>query len=413
MLFSKSSPLKKIRTETEELLRIAHRIYHYRRDVIAEKDLERLIEKTEALEVHYRDKNLADVKPFRKAIRELDPILKKTGGNFYPRTTLAEYTDVFLVTAFLAIGIRTFFAQPFKIPTNSMYPTYNGMTYQMYATEEERPNLLQRIVRKGTLWSKNYHLTAPVDGEVLIPFRVDANGRLTPKGKPSNSRLPFLGGKVQYTLVVGTEKVTIDLPRDFRFDKLLAERFKHFQATSTSYFKTGVFLKKGDIVVSFDILTGDMLFVDRFTYHFRKPRVGEPFVFRTAPVPGLEDDKYYIKRLVGMEGDTLEVRRPALYRNGNPIEGAKAFNLNSSQHGEYEGYAYAGYKDIPQKAEFYKYALFSGDTVAIGPQSYFAMGDNSDESFDSRYWGEVPQEALVGKALFIYYPFTRRWGPAQ
>jgi signal peptidase I len=49
-------------------------------------------------------------------------------------------------------------------------------------------------------------------------------------------------------------------------------------------------------------------------------------------------------------------------------------------------------------------------TFVIPPHSYFAMGDNSYNSYDSRYWGPVPEENVVGRGLFVYWPFTRHWG---
>lgn len=65
-------------------------------------------------------------------------------------------------------------------------------------------------------------------------------------------------------------------------------------------------VRKGDRVINFDILSGDMLFVDRFTYNFKKPKIGDSIVFltkycdgMTAMNNGVPDDKYYIKRLVG------------------------------------------------------------------------------------------------------------------
>jgi signal peptidase I len=111
-------------------------------------------------------------------------------------------------------------------------------------------------------------------------------------------------------------------------------------------------------------------------------------------------EQYYIKRLVGGPGDTLEVREPVLYRNGAPITGASAFASNAKRENNYKGYFSFGF-------------LGRGESLKIRPQSYFAMGDNSGNSQDSRYWGFVPARDVVGRPLFVYYPFTRHWGPAQ
>jgi signal peptidase I len=145
------------------------------------------------------------------------------------------------------------------------------------------------------------------------------------------------------------------------------------------------------------------LFVDRLSYHFVRPKVGDGLVFRTVNIPYIEGvkvtDKFYIKRLVGVPGDVLEVREPVLYRNGKPIEGSIAFEKNARREGNYPGYVNTR-------------RLSSGRTETIPAHSFYAMGDNSVDSSDSRVWGFVPEREVVGRPLFIYYPFTRRWGPA-
>jgi signal peptidase I len=163
---------------------------------------------------------------------------------------------------------------------------------------------------------------------------------------------------------------------------------------------TGKRVKKGERLLSFDVMTGDQLFVDRASYHFVRPEVGSGFVFRTGNIPGIGNDQYYIKRLVGTPGDELEVRNGALIRNGAPITGSAAFEKNANKEGLYRGYVN-------------QHALDEGRRVKISEDGYYAMGDNSRDSADSRYWGEVPYKDVVGRPLFIYYPFTKRWGPAR
>jgi signal peptidase I len=148
--------------------------------------------------------------------------------------------------------------------------------------------------------------------------------------------------------------------------------------------------------------------------------VGSGFVFRTANIPGIFNvygDQYYIKRLVGGPGDTLEVVRGEtktsdgssrlmasettgiLLRNGQPISGSEAFTRNNNREGLYRGY---------QAIE----GLSFGRKVEVPPHQFFALGDNSNNSSDGRYWGFVPEKDVVGRPLMIYFPFTRRWGPA-
>ncbi len=165
-------------------------------------------------------------------------------------------------------------------------------------------------------------------------------------------------------------------------------------------------VREGDPILRFDLMTGDQLFVDRMSYHFIRPRVGQGFVFRTDHIPEIDKQDYYIKRLVGVPGDVMEIRAPALYRNGRLITGARAFELEASQTAPYTGYTYG---DTLPNGTY----LARGRTLTVPAGAFFAMGDNSSNSADGRVWGFVPAKDAVGHPLFIYYPFTRRWGVAR
>jgi len=77
-----------------------------------------------------------------------------------------------------------------------------------------------------------------------------------------------------------------------------------------------------------------------------------------------------------------------------------AFENNARQADSYVGYR--NYRDLAE-----------GRTMTVPPESYLALGDNSANSEDGRSWGYVPAKEAVGRPLFIYYPFTKRWGPAR
>ena len=115
-------------------------------------------------------------------------------------------------------------------------------------------------------------------------------------------------------------------------------------------------------------------------------------------VQGIEGSQYYIKRCVGVGGDSLRIDPPYLYVNGKVIRG-KAFDRIYSMANGYSGYTLVdGYLSSPE------------DVYKIAKDHFWAMGDNSAHSLDSRYWGAVPRKNLVGAALFVYWPFTKRWG---
>ena len=158
--------------------------------------------------------------------------------------------------------------------------------------------------------------------------------------------------------------------------------------------------KKGDVIARGFIDTGDQVIVDKFSYHWVKPKRGEVFVFTTNDIPYIQREidprfgsQHYIKRLAGMPGDTLKIQAPDLLINGEPAV-ESGFRKVMSQENGYRGYADHGmYRD-----------------VQLGETDYFALGDNSYNSSDSRMWGRVPAGNIVGRALWVYLPFGHHFG---
>ena len=107
---------------------------------------------------------------------------------------------------------------------------------------------------------------------------------------------------------------------------------------------------------------------------------------------------FFIKRLAGIPGDTLRIDPPYLFANGKAVEGY-GFRRVMGAKPPYRGYSRG-----------HAYLATSDQTLAVPEDGYFAMGDNSYNSYDSRYWGPVPMENLVGRGLFVYWPFTWHWG---
>jgi signal peptidase I len=431
-----SSVEKQMRANATNWLELADKIFHYRRDQISATDRADLQQKTEQLRAQLREK--ADASKLKLGIEALEPALRRTGGKFYPRSTLQEYVEFFVGAAIIILGVRAYFVQPFKIPTNSMWPTYYGMTAEVFPTEKDEPGALGRVARLVAFGASRRSVEAPVDGDVWLPMVRSRTSKdvsdlskfeLVGLEAPGRTWLVIPTKVMRVNLRIGDHLSAVDVPLDFKFDhEILREAFPDsyapggvkgvsngFVTTSSGdklpilWVNTGKRVKKGEHVLSFDILTGDQLFVDRVSYHFVKPSVGSGFVFRTDNIDhpemknrqtGEQVESYYIKRLVGTPGDRLEVRDGVLLRNGAPITGADAFDKNARKEGVYRGYA--NQRELEEKR-----------SVEISATGYYAMGDNSYNSSDSRYWGEVPYKDVVGRPLFIYYPFTKRWGPAR
>lgn len=410
-----------MRQHAANWLELADKVEHYRRDVLEAAELSELRLEKEGLKRLVKDR--ASASDLKLGIETLEGVLKKTGGTFYPKSTKVEYVEFFLVASIVILGIRAFFFQPFKIPTNSMWPSYNGMTGQVYESVEDEPGKIAQGVRFLTQLAVSHRIDAPVSGEVRIPVQLGRNTRTgqtkvyLEKPRPEKGRkwLIIPTTKWVYRIFVDSTPVEITVPGDFDLKKVVLDAYFEGResfpidtsaaTTSRGYVSTGKTVKAGERVLSFDVITGDQLFVDRISYHFSKPEVGDGFVFRTDNIPSLHrlidgpNEQYYIKRLIGTPGDTLEIREPVLMRNGEPIEGAPAFASNAEREGRFPGYRPLG-------------LLAEGRMFTVPEHEYMAIGDNSASSLDGRYWGTVPEKDIIGKPLFIYYPFNDHWGPA-
>jgi len=137
-----------------------------------------------------------------------------------------------------------------------------------------------------------------------------------------------------------------------------------------------------------NLLIGDHLLVNKFVYGlhnsllsgllpYKEPKRGDVIVFKYPNTPEVA----YVKRLIGMPGDTVEIKGRTVYINGNPLKEDYTQHINPNSIYDEDG---------PFK---------------IPEGQYFAMGDNRDNSMDSRAWGNVPRDYLLGKPLVTYWSF--------
>lgn len=121
---------------------------------------------------------------------------------------------------------------------------------------------------------------------------------------------------------------------------------------------------------------GDRIIVNKFMYRFKEPERGDIIVFKYP----LDPKRDFIKRLIGLPGETIEIKDSVLYVNGKKVE--QPFLPKGLRYGDY------GPVEIPEG-------------------NYFMMGDNRNNSEDSREWGMLPEENIVGEAMVIYWPLSR------
>jgi signal peptidase I len=140
-----------------------------------------------------------------------------------------------------------------------------------------------------------------------------------------------------------------------------------------------------------DPSNGDKIFVTRFSYYFDDPKRGDIVVFKTRHIDGLDGRKDFIKRLVGLPGETLAIKNGRLWIDGAPVKEPEIFRELEYVFSRQAGMKY-GDPESP---------------VTIPEGCYFVMGDNTQNSKDSRYFGFVPGENIKGKAILIWFPFSR------
>jgi len=154
------------------------------------------------------------------------------------------------------------------------------------------------------------------------------------------------------------------------------------------------------------LLVGDFILVDKVTYHLREPDRGDVVVFHFP----LNEDVYYIKRIVGVPGDKLQIIDGKVYINGKPCEYRSAGNYIYYEKGEkHDGELF--YEFLPGKEEGEKKHLIlktgirgdNTEVIVVPEGKYFMMGDNRNNSYDSRFWGFVDRDKIVGIARIIFF----------
>ena len=142
------------------------------------------------------------------------------------------------------------------------------------------------------------------------------------------------------------------------------------------------------VVQAFKIPTGSMkptlnennrIFVNKYIYRFKQPQRGDIIVFKYPE----DTKKDFIKRLIAVGGETVEIKDGNIIINGSIVDTASIKDIYYYNRGDYGG---------------------PGQRITVPEDSFYALGDNSASSRDSRYWGFVPRKYIIGKAVFRYWP---------
>lgn len=375
------------------------RFINYKRDVLPAAKLEEITTLRTSLEDAMRLKDKARIDTLTTAINN-------TCERALPHASHSEIADnieVFFVAIVIALGIRTYIAQPFKIPTGSMQPTLYGLVAE-HTKEDPTPNILARC--KDWVTGRSYfNVVADHTGRLR---RQDPITEHSVVGFFAHCRLHFEDGETQWIWAPLAQLSNVGHNLGlFQYVGAMPEETHAYTPDNLGRYSenalAGVMITKGQLLARGTLDTGDHVLVNKFAYNFRRPTRGEVFVFTTQNIPGIivapeQGSQHYIKRLAGVPGDELQVEPPLLKINGKVAEepGFKRV-MSGTPTAPKDGYQ--GYGSNGRQLQF-----------VLRPSQYVALGDNSYNSADSRYWGVVPERNLVGPALFCYFPLGRNWG---
>jgi signal peptidase I len=201
---------------------------------------------------------------------------------------------------------------------------------------------------------------------------------------------------------------------------LLWEWIKVFQIAVVLFFGVRAFFIEAFKIPSGSmeqtLLVGDFLLVNKLIYgaeipftgrhlpRIRAPQLGDVIVFQYP----LDHSKNYVKRLVGLPGDTLAMADGILVRNGTPVGERYVMRSEPGFDPSDDGFRWQR-NYIVQQAEAsrrYRPSRNNWGPLIVPERNYFVLGDNRDNSLDSRYWGFVPDSLVRGRPLFVYYSYA-------
>ena len=355
----------------------------------------------------------------------------------YPNANWRENIEVLLVALAVAMAIRTFFVQPFKIPTGSMQPTLFGVTSRPdFSNVSSQAELEEQIRLRDSLQAPTglNRIKEWFSGGSLLIYRAEEAGAFQGMSRP----LRFLIFNFKQTLWIGGRPHTLWFPPDSgggatynwgnifglvraMFADLPPDEMMMTDLERRLGLRRGQPVAKDEPIIKIRVYSGDHLFVDRVTYNFRKPQRGEIVVFQTAGIqhPRMPQDQFYIKRLVGLGGERIQIGDDRhLIINGERLdastphfENVYSFDPKLPPHeSQFSGHvndATGSRHGRPTLAPLFPDA----QTVHTNaPDGYMVMGDNTLNSFDSRGWGEFPANNVIGQSFFVYWPITDRFG---
>ncbi|MDP9112419.1 MAG: signal peptidase I [Acidobacteriota bacterium] len=167
------------------------------------------------------------------------------------------------------------------------------------------------------------------------------------------------------------------------------------------------------------VLIGDHLLVDKLSYApagsiskyllpYTEPKRGDVIVFRYP----MDIRQNFVKRVIGVPGDHIHIVDKVVYVNGHALTEPYTQHIDAHIEPYRDNFPSQPYGPVVDRAQQMLAANVSNGELVVPAESYFAMGDNRENSLDSRYWGFVPRENIIGKPLVIFWSYdapTEEW----
>lgn len=386
----------RLRKYAREVLRHARHHFNMQEDVLSEEQIAECNQFRDAVKSALVER---DYDALDSAVTELAEAIVAIRPNC-PHPGIRENLEVLVVAFALAMAFRAYMFQPFAIPTGSMKPTLFGIHSQ--------PMSESRVWDKPLLKPLNWL----VKGEWFRRIVVAEEGgsvafALRDRSKPGYNRVVV--GRESYFIPSDVLKRIRSLPESqiHPAERTLRRAFVKWVGHERGY-DSLLQMNGGDLLWQGVRISGDHVFVNRLRWNFLSPKRGEIMVFSTE---GLNlSGPHYIKRMCGLPGESVSVDPPFLKINGETVTEPESIARMTRQQITPDG-QFAGFQLIGNHDASSPHPLRAVESAfPLGEEEFFAMGDNSNSSKDSRYWGAVPAENLVGPCHVVYWPFSRRWG---
>lgn len=370
--------LRTLRSKLKTAIGHAHTVLRMQGDLVKEEERAALAAEIARLkQVRKRERN---PKVLEDALASLEKSLSSPWAPLHPHS-LAENFEVVVVAVAVAMAFRCYFFQPFKIPTGSMQPTLYGIHTEAGTT----PTIFDRKPLSFLKWLAT--------GDKYLEVRVTDGGRVIPIERTIKP------GYITFRVAGKHYHVPADAIVEGGY--LSREKLRDLRSDNT--------IPDGGVLWAGTVKSGDHVFVNRMTWNFRRPKRGDVMVFVTSGIKGLPGETHYIKRLSGLPGETVSIDPPRLLIDGKALDGPMPIRrITEKEETSPGGPRYGGYKVIGNIPAESRHPLRRPlDSITLGEGEYYALGDNTGNSRDSRFWGPVPAKNLIGTASFVYWPFPR------